>query len=96
LRAKIYVISGYFLIFIIIIGYYKMNNKKTMLAIAALVAAVGLSATTIATSNLAYAAITTRCTNPQGQESSGCNGGGSQQTETSVNPAGQAPPGQNK
>ena len=72
-----------------------MKNQKTIFAIVAIVAAVGLAVSAVA-SNTAYAAISTRCTNSQGQETSGCNGGGSQQTETNVNPSGSAPPGQNK
>ena len=70
-------------------------NQKTIIAIVAVLAAVGLAVSAVA-SNTAYAAITSHCRNSQGQETSGCNGGGSQQTETNVNPSGSAPPGQNK
>jgi hypothetical protein len=104
-----YQISGYFLIF-----YYrdyfshKMKNQtKTIFAIVAVIAVVGLAAATVTTSNLAYAKITsettdTSCTNGGGNEPGGqqptCTGGGlTQNTETTnVNPSGEAPPGQNK
>jgi hypothetical protein len=83
-----------------------MNNQKTIFAIVAVVTALGLAAT-VATSNLAYAKISsvttdTGCTNgggnqPGGQQPS-CTGGGlTQETTTeNQNPAGSAPPGQNK
>ena len=70
-----------------------MNIKKTF-AILAIVAAVGLAVSAVA-SNTAYAAITPHCRNPQGQETSGCNGGGPSQHQQNENPAGHAPPGQN-
>ena len=69
-------------------------NQKTIIAIVAVLAAVGLAVSAVA-SNTAYAAITSHCRNSQGQETSGCNGGGSQQTETNENPAGHAPSGHN-
>jgi hypothetical protein len=80
-----------------------MNKQKTIFAIVAVVAAVGLAATTVATSNTAYAAISsvdTDCTNqggnsPGGQQPS-CTGGGLTQETENQNPAGSAPPGQNK
>jgi hypothetical protein len=83
-----------------------MNNQKTLFAIVAIVAAIGLAAT-VATSNLAYAKISsqttdTSCTNGGGNQPGGqqptCTGGGlTQNTETTnVNPSGSAPPGQNK
>jgi hypothetical protein len=82
-----------------------MNNQKTIFAIVAVVAAIGLAAT-VATSSIAYAKITsqttdTGCTNNGGNSPGGqqptCTGGGltQQQTTTNVNPAGHAPPGQN-
>jgi hypothetical protein len=82
-------------------------KQKTIFANVAVVAAIGLTATTLATSNLAYAKITsettdTGCTNGGGNSPGGqqptCTGGGlTQQTETTnVNPSGSAPPGQNK
>ena len=83
-------------------------NTKTTLQIIAIVAAVGVAITTVATTNnVAYAKISpvttdTGCTNgggnsPGGQQPS-CTGSGlTQQTETeNQNPAGSAPPGQNK
>ncbi len=81
-------------------------NQKIIIALIAVVAAIGLAAT-VATSNLAYAKIKpettdTGCTNngggsPGGQQPT-CTGSGlTQQTETTnVNPAGSAPPGHNK
>jgi hypothetical protein len=72
-----------------------MNNQKTIFAIIAIVAAVGVAVSAVA-SNTAYAAITPHCRNPQGHETSGCNGGGPSQIERNENPAGHAPPGQNK
>jgi hypothetical protein len=84
-----------------------MSNQKTILTIMAVVTALGLAAATIATSNLAYAKISsvtsdTGCTNgggnqPGGQQPS-CTGSGLTQETTSENqnPAGSAPPGQNK
>jgi hypothetical protein len=83
-----------------------MNNQKTMFAIMAIIAAIGLGATVV-TSNLAYAKISSvttdsGCTNngggsPGGQQPS-CTGSGLTQQTTSENqnPAGSAPPGQNK
>jgi hypothetical protein len=78
-----------------------MINQKTVFAIIAIVAAIGLAAT-VATSNLAYAKISsvdTSCTNgggnqPGGQQPS-CTGGGLTQNTENQNPAGAAPPGQN-
>ena len=81
------------------------NQTKTTFAIVAVVAAIGLAA--IVTSNLAYAKISsvttdTGCTNGGGNSPGGqqptCTGGGlDQQTTTeNQNPAGSAPPGQNK
>jgi hypothetical protein len=67
-----------------------MNNQKTIFAIIAIVAAVGLAAT-VATTNIAYAKI--QCVNPGGQHPQGqCNG----QALAKENPAGHQPPGQNK
>jgi hypothetical protein len=80
-----------------------MNNQKTMFAIIAIVAAVGLAATAVATSNLAYAKINsvdTSCSNGGGNQPGGqqptCTGGGLTQNTENQNPAGSAPPGQNK
>jgi hypothetical protein len=80
-----------------------MNNQKTIFAIIAVVAAVGLATTTIATSNTAYAKISstdTSCSNGGGNEPGGqqptCTGGGLTQNTENQNPAGSAPPGQNK
>jgi hypothetical protein len=75
-----------------------MNNLKTMFAIIAIVAAVGLAATAIATTNAAYAKISPpSCTNNGGNEPGGqqptCTGGGLTQNPA-TNPAGNAPPGQ--
>ena len=75
-----------------------MNNQKAIFAIIAIVAAVGLAATTIATSNAAYAKISPpSCTNGGGNEPGGqqptCKGGGLTQNPA-TNPAGNAPPGQ--
>jgi hypothetical protein len=80
-----------------------MNKQKTLFAIVAIVAALGLAAATIATSNSAYAKISetdTSCTNgggnqPGGQQPS-CTGSGLTQQTENQNPAGSAPPGQNK
>jgi hypothetical protein len=79
-----------------------MNNQKTMFAIIAIVAAIGLGATVV-TSNLAYAKISstdTSCSNGGGNEPGGqqptCTGGGLTQNTENQNPAGSAPPGQNK
>jgi hypothetical protein len=79
-----------------------MKNQKTIFAIIAIVAAVGLAAT-VATSNLAYAKISsadTSCTNGGGNQPGGqqptCTGGGLTQETENQNPSGSAPPGQNK
>jgi Spy/CpxP family protein refolding chaperone len=79
------------------------NQTKTILAIVAVVAAIGLAATTVATSNLAYAKISsvdTSCSNGGGNEPGGqqptCTGGGLTQESENQNPSGSAPPGQNK
>jgi hypothetical protein len=79
-----------------------MKNQKTAFAIIAIVAAAGLAAT-VATSNLAYAKINsvdTSCTNGGGNQPGGqqptCTGGGLTQQTENQNPAGSAPPGQNK
>jgi hypothetical protein len=79
-----------------------MNNQKAMFAIIAIVAAVGLGAT-VATSNIAYAKISsvdTSCSNGGGNQPGGqqptCTGGGLTQNSENQNPAGSAPPGQNK
>jgi hypothetical protein len=76
-------------------------NQKTIFAIIAVVAAVGLAAT-VPTSNLAYAKISstdTSCTNGGGNQPGGqqptCTGGGLTQQTENQNPAGNAPPGQN-
>jgi hypothetical protein len=80
-----------------------MKNQNTIFAIIAMVAAVGLAATTIALSNTAYAKINsvdTSCTNGGGNQPGGqqptCTGGGLTQQSENQNPAGSAPPGQNK
>jgi hypothetical protein len=75
-------------------------NQKTIFAIVAIVVAVGLAATTVATSNMAYAKISPRsCTNGGGNEPAGqqptCTGQGLTQNPA-TNPAGHAPPGQNQ
>ena len=81
-------------------------NTKTTLQIIAIVAALGLAITTVATTNnVAYAKISpvttdTGCTNgggnsPGGQQPS-CQGAGLTQETENQNPAGSAPPGQNK
>ena len=79
-------------------------NTKTTLQIIAIVAALGLAITTVATTNnVAYAKIAatdTSCTNgggnqPGGQQPS-CQGAGLTQETENQNPAGSAPPGQNK
>jgi hypothetical protein len=79
-----------------------MKNQKTAFAIIAIVAAAGLAAT-VATSDLAYAKINsvdTSCTNGGGNQPGGqqptCTGGGLTQQTENQNPAGSAPPGQNK
>jgi hypothetical protein len=80
-------------------------ETKTVFAIVAVVAAIGLAAT-VATSSIAYAKISpvttdTGCTNPAGHSPGGqqptCTGGGltQQSTTENQNPAGHAPPGQN-
>lgn len=81
-----------------------MNKQKTIFAIIAIIAAVGLAATAVATSNLAYAKITPAeppsCTNGGGNEPGGqqpnCTGEGLTQNPgtPATNPAGNAPPGQ--
>jgi hypothetical protein len=70
------------------------NQTKTILAIVAVVAAIGLAATTVATSNIAYAKISsadTSCTNNGGNEPGGqqptCTGGGLTQNTENQNPA---------
>jgi hypothetical protein len=66
-------------------------NQKTVFAIIAIVAAVGLAAATVATTNMAYAKI--QCVNPGGGNPQGqCNG----QALAKENPAGHQPPGQNQ
>jgi hypothetical protein len=77
-------------------------KNQTIFAIVAVVAAVGLAAT-IATSNPAYAKISsadTSCTNGGGSQPGGqqptCTGGGLTQQTENQNPSGSAPPGQNK
>jgi hypothetical protein len=79
-----------------------VNNQKIVFAIVAIVAAIGLAAT-VATSNLAYAKISsvdTSCTNGGGNQPGGqqptCTGGGLTQESENQNPSGSAPPGQNK
>ena len=74
-------------------------KNRTIFAIVAVVAAVGLAATVV-TSNLAYAKISEpSCTNGGGNQPGGqqptCTGGGLTQNPAE-NPAGSAPPGQNK
>ena len=79
-----------------------MIKQKTIFAIIAIVAAVGLGATVV-TSNLAYAKISstdTSCSNGGGNEPGGqqptCTGDGPTQNTENQNPARSAPPGQNK
>ena len=79
-----------------------MDSQKTMFAIIAIVAAVGLAISAVA-SNTAYAAISsanTGCTNQGGNQPGGqqptCSGGGLTQQTENQNPAGHAPSGQNK
>jgi hypothetical protein len=79
------------------------NQTKTTFAIVAVVAAIGLAATVVTTSNLAFAKISsadTSCTNGGGNQPGGqqptCTGGGLTQQTENQNPAGSAPPGQNK
>ncbi len=63
--------------------------------VAALVAGTATFGVVLTNISSAPAAITTQCTNGGGNTPQGnCNGGGL--TQTNVNPAGQAPPGQNK
>jgi hypothetical protein len=79
-------------------------NTRTTLQIIAILAAVGVAITTVATtSNMAYAKISaadTSCTNGGGQQPGGqqptCTGGGLTQETENQNPSGAAPPGQNK
>jgi hypothetical protein len=79
-------------------------NTKTTLQIIAIVAALGVAITTVATTNnMAYAKIAaadTSCTNSGGQQPGGqqptCQGGGLTQQTENQNPSGAAPPGQNK
>jgi hypothetical protein len=71
-----------------------MNTQtKTILAIVAIVAAVGLAATVV-TSNMAYAKITSETHNKPDKGNPQGNGNGL--TTENVNPTGKAPPGQNK
>jgi hypothetical protein len=77
-------------------------NTKTILQIIAIVAAIGVT-TLATTNNVAYAKITatdTSCTNPGGNQPGAqqptCTGSGLTQQTENQNPAGQAPPGQNK
>ena len=78
------------------------KQTKTVFAIIAIVAAIGLAATFV-TSNIAYAKVSpgpSGCTNPGGNSPGGqqpeCNGGGLTQHTENTNPAGIAPPGKNK
>jgi hypothetical protein len=100
--------SNSWLLFNIVLSRIFLHEMKnqTIVAIVAVVAAVGLAAI-IATSNPAYAAISsqttnTGCTNGGGNSPGGqqptCTGGGltQQSTTENVNPSGSAPPGQNK
>jgi hypothetical protein len=80
-----------------------INKTKTMFLIVAIAAAIGLAAATVFTINLAYAAISpanTGCTNNGGNQPGGqqptCSGSGLTQQTENQNPAGSAPPGQNK
>ena len=73
-----------------------MYNPKAMFAIIAIIAAVGLVVSAVA-SNAAYGAISPVCRNPSGNENSGCNDNNQPpQGEQNENPSGKAPPGQNK
>jgi hypothetical protein len=79
-------------------------NTRTTLQIIAIVAALGIAITSVATTNnVAYAKITpedTSCTNGGGNQPGGqqptCTGGGLTQETENQNPSGAAPPGQNK
>jgi hypothetical protein len=79
-------------------------NTKTTLQIIAIVAAIGVAITSVATTNnMAYAKIAatdTSCTNPGGNQAGGqqptCTGSGQTQQTENQNPSGAAPPGQNK
>jgi hypothetical protein len=80
-----------------------MNEQKTIFAIVAVVAAIGLAVAMVSTNNPAYAKISqtdTSCSNGGGNEPGGqqptCTGGGLTQNTENQNPAGSAPPGQNK
>ncbi|MDQ3903761.1 MAG: hypothetical protein M3247_09000 [Thermoproteota archaeon] len=71
-----------------------MNTHKLTFAALAATAVVMAFAIAPAFFTSASAAITTKCTNPSGNEPQGnCNGNAL--TKTNVNPAGHAPPGQN-
>lgn len=79
-----------------------MNNIKTALAIAAIVAAftVAIVPSLITSASAAISSTDTDCTNgggnlPGGQQPT-CTGGGLIQDTENQNPAGSAPPGQNK
>ena len=79
-------------------------NTKTTLQIIAIVVAVGVAITPVATTNnVAYAkilAVDTSCTNGGGNQPGGqqptCQGSGLTQETENQNPAGSAPSGQNK
>jgi hypothetical protein len=80
-----------------------MKNQRPIFAIIAILAVVGIAAIATATINLAYAKIKstdTSCSNGGGNEPGGqqptCTGGGLTQNTENQNPAGSAPPGQNK
>jgi hypothetical protein len=70
-----------------------MNNQKTIIAIVAIVAAVGLAASVV-TSNMAYAKITEETRNKPGKGDP--QGDGNGLVKENVNPQGKAPHGQNK
>jgi hypothetical protein len=82
---------------------FTMNNYKTTFVILGVAAALAIGVITTATSNLAYAKISsadTSCTNGGGSQPGGqqptCTGGGLTQQTENQNPSGSAPPGQNK